>query len=263
MIRTIENNSKEETKEAQLTELMKHFENSGYNRNTLDELKTKAIAKTTTATEETTNNTENNTLVFPMYFFDGINQFKELIRNLKDDFEQLIGDTRVMIATKKESSIENTLVRNKRLCMETVEPNQNQKCNAPGCRQCPLVNTQHKQMINNINISIPRTLNCKTRNVIYLWKCKLCPSNNSYFGRTTQKCNARTNGHRGCFNNEKWESSALSMHAKEAHSANFSLENFEVSVVRKSSPQNIRREEYRYIEKYRTIQLGLDRYKAF
>ena len=138
----------------------------------------------------------------------------------------------------------------------------NQKCNGPGCLQCPLVNTKHKLVINNTNISIPSTLNCKTRSVIYLWKCKLCQSNECYFGRTTQKCHSRTNGHRGCFNEEKWENSALSMHAREAHDTNFTLENFQISIAKKISPQNIRREEYRFIEKYRTIQLGLNRYKA-
>ena len=169
----------------------------------------------------------------------------------------------MMIATKKGSTIGNSLVQNKQLCSEPVERNHSQRCNARGCRQCPLVNTEHQHTINNINLSIPRTLTCKTRNVIYLWKCKLCPSNNSYFGRTTQKCRERTSGHRGCFTNEeKWENSALSMHARETHSDNFSLENFEVSIVKKSSPQNIRRDEFRYIEKFRTIQLGLNRYKA-
>ena len=82
------------------------------------------------------------------------------------------------------------------------------------------------------------------------------------FGTTTQKCHARTSGHRGCFKEEKWEKSALSMHARESHLSNFSLENFEVSIVKKVSPQTIRREEFRFIEKYRTIQLGLNRYKA-
>ena len=61
---------------------------------------------------------------------------------------------------------------------------------------------------------------------------------------------------------EKIENSALSMHAKEAHGGNFNLENFHISIIKSISPQNIRREEFRYIEKYRTIQLGLNRYKA-
>ena len=266
MIRTIENNSKEETRDMQMNELVQHFENSGYSRRQLDELKHKAMVKTTTAAAMTNTdeiNQNNESLVFPLYYFEGIQEFKSLIHDLKDDFRQLIGDTRVMFAMKKGVSIGNSMVRNKALCVETVAPFDNQKCNGPGCLQCPLTNTQHKLIINNTNISIPRSLNCKSRNVIYLWKCKLCHSSDCYFGRTTQKCHIRTNGHRGCFHDEeKIENSALSMHAKEAHGANFNLENFQISVIKSISPQNIRREEFRYIEKYRTIQLGLNRYKA-
>ena len=51
------------------------------------------------------------------------------------------------------------------------------------------------------------------------------------------------------------------MHAKDVHNSNFSLKNFTISIVKKISPQQIRREEFRFIEKYRTIQLGLNRYK--
>ena len=56
--------------------------------------------------------------------------------------------------------------------------------------------------------------------------------------------------------------SALAMHAKDVHGSNFSLSNFSISIVKKTSPQHIRREEFRFIEKFRTIQLGLNRYKA-
>ena len=82
------------------------------------------------------------------------------------------------------------------------------------------------------------------------------------FRRTTQKCHERTNGHRGRFNHTKWEKSALSMHTKDLHEQNSSLNNFQISVIKKVSPQQIRREEFRYIEKYTTKQLGLNRYKA-
>ena len=43
------------------------------------------------------------------------------------------------------------------------------------------------------------------------------------------------------------------MHAKDKHEDSFSLKNFSVAVVKKVSPQNLRREEFCYIEKYRTI----------
>ena len=262
MIRTIENNSREETRTTQMNDLVKHFENSGYNRQKLQELKEKAIGKTTTRNPTESYNNNNNTLVFPVYYFDGIEQFKSMVWELQDDIKQLIGNTRIMFTLKKGSSIGNTLVRNKALCMENPSNSTNQKCNAPGCQQCPLVNTEQKMTINDINISIPRSLNCKTRNVIYLWKCKLCRTNECYFGRTTQKCHSRTNGHRGCFKDDKWEKSALSMHAKDMHDPNFTLDNFNISIIKKISPHHIRREEFRFIEKYRTIQLGLNRYKA-
>ena len=58
------------------------------------------------------------------------------------------------------------------------------------------------------------------------------------------------------------EKSALSMHTKDVHELNASLNNFQISVIEKVSPQQIRREEFRYIEKYRTKQSGLNRYKA-
>jgi hypothetical protein len=58
------------------------------------------------------------------------------------------------------------------------------------------------------------------------------------------------------------EKSALSMHAKDAHENDFSLKTFNVSVVKKVSPQQLRREEYKFIDKYRTASLGLNRYKS-
>ena len=41
----------------------------------------------------------------------------------------------------------------------------------------------------------------------------------------------------------------LSMHAKNRHKDNFSLKNFSVAVIKQVSPQNLRREEFSYIEK--------------
>ena len=108
-----------------------------------------------------------------------------------------------------------------------------------------------------MSVPIPESLKCKSKSVIYLWLCKLCPGTEAYFGRTTQECHDRSSGHRQCFSSEdKWEKSALSMHAKDMHENQFSLNNFSVAVVKKVSPQNLRREEFRFIDKYRTISLG-------
>ena len=49
------------------------------------------------------------------------------------------------------------------------------------------------------------------------------------------------------------------MHAKDTHENNFCLKNFAVAVVKKEvSPQNLTQEEFRFIEKYRTISFGID-----
>ena len=153
-------------------------------------------------------------------------------------------------------------MRNKQLSI-TESTSVSQRCNGPGCRQCPLTNDDTNLVINGKPIRIPRHLNCKSRNIIYMWYCKLCRGIDAYFGRTTQKSQDRTSGHRSCFRDEgKWDKSALSMHAKEVHGEQFSLENFTVSVVKKVSPQQLRREEFRFIDKFKTITHGLNRYKV-
>ena len=197
-----------------------------------------------------------------MHYFEGVHQLKAVVRGLENEIRTLIGHSRVMFAMKKRSSIGNSIVRNKQLSLPEVNST-SQRCNGRGCLQCPAVIDSPRVMINNIELRIPKSLNCKAKNVVYLWLCKLCAESEAYFSRTTQECHDRTSAHRSCFNNEtKWEKSALSMHAQDKHGNNPSLENFSVAVVKKTSPQNLRREEFRFIEKYRTIPLGLNRYKV-
>ena len=111
-------------------------------------------------------------------------------------------------------------------------------------------------------LSTNHSLNCKSRNIIYMWVCKLCDGKEVYFGRTTQECHDRTSGHRGSFTDEKLDKSALSMHANDVHQTRFSLDIFSVAVIKKVSPQRLRREEFKFIDKYRTNSLGLNRYKS-
>ena len=166
-----------------------------------------------------------------------------------------------MFAIKKQSSIGNTMVLNKQLSTKNTTTN-GQKCNAPGCMQCPLVNQERRLKINGIPLTVPRFLNCKSKSIIYIWLCNLC-DDEPYFGRTIQACRNRTSGHRSCFNNEdKVDKSALSMHAKECHQNNLSLNNFSVAVVRKVSPQQLRRQEFKFIDKFMAASKGLNRYKS-
>jgi len=176
------------------------------------------------------------------------------------DLKSVIGDTKIIMAVKKNPSIGNTVVRNKRITTDLPQL-ENQKCGATSCMQCPLVNTNNTVTINNIKVKPARTLNCKSRNVIYLWQCTICTEENGYFGRTIQKSHERTNTHRSCFSEDKWEESALSMHSQTAHRESFNLTDFNITLVKQCSPQVIRREEFKYIDKYRTKIKGINRYK--
>ena len=114
-----------------------------------------------------TNSSEQDTLVFPVHYFEGIEYLKSVIYSMKDEISELIGDTRVMFAMRKKTSIGNTIVRNKKLSLHKTVA-EGQKCNGRGCRQCPLVNESQSLTVNGNTIKISQNLNCKTKNIIYL-----------------------------------------------------------------------------------------------
>ena len=264
MIRTFNRNSEQESLNAELIELKNDLVKSGYKAEVLDELEIDLRQKRSNPLEEnTTTETPNqNTLTFPIYYFDGLNEFKKLIYGLGEDLTSIMGEVKIVFAIKKGKSIGNSIVKNRSLCIELNENATNQRCNAGGCLQCPLVVNTNTMTINNKILRIPNNLNCKTNNAIYLWKCNICDKENCYFGRTTQKGHKRTNGHRNCFNNGNFSKSALSMHATDKHPDSIRLDNFEIAIVKQVSPRNLKREEFRFIDKYRTKCLGLNRYKT-
>ena len=104
-----------------------------------------------------------------------------------------------------------------------------------GCLLCQAVINTPNVIVNNKTISIPKSLNCKSKNVIYLRLCNLCSGKDAYFGCTTHQNIQRSSGHRTCSNEVNWEKSALSMYIKDKHEDRFSLEDFAAAVVRKAS----------------------------
>ena len=261
MIRMFNRNSNPETLVTQIGELKTNLVKSGYQKEKLEEIEYE-LRQGGLNNDNNIESHNENKITFPLYYFDGLKEFKQLVYQLKSDLKLIIGDVKIVFATKKGRSVGNTVIRNKNLSMTPSNINSDQKCNTNGCMQCPLVVTTSTVNVNNKTIKLPSGLNCKTSNAIYLWVCKICREENSYFGRTVQKCHKRTNGHRGCFNNGHLERSALSMHASEKHPNNISLDNFNIAIVKKVSPQNIKREEFRVIDKYRTKCLGLNRYNT-
>ena len=255
MIRTIERNSSEDTRTTEMEKMKEDFVRSGYKREDLERIERRAREMN----RGNHNQEENSTLTFPLFFFDQIRTFKKILKDSATDLRTLIGDTKITMAVKKNPSIGNTVVRNK-MSFEEKDLD-TQKCGATNCLQCPLVSTNNVTMVNNMRLKTSRKLNCKSRNIIYLWQCNTCNEENSYFGRTIQKSHKRTNTHRSCFTETKWEESALSMHSHRTHQENFSLSDFSITLVKKCSPQTIRREEFKFIDKYRTRTRGINRYK--
>ena len=216
-----------------MTEMTYNFVRSGYSRDNLKRIEAKAFAK---FSSNNRNKDEKPTITFPIFHFEEINSFKKIIFDAKIDLQKAIGDTKIIMAVKKNPSIGNSVVRNKQLSIiETIK--QNQSCQASNCLQCPLVNTNNNIYVNNKQVKPQKTLNCKSRNIIYLWQCQICDIDNGYFGRTIQKSHERTNTHRRCFAVEsKWEDSALSMHSGAIHPEQMDLRNFKITLVRGCSP---------------------------
>ena len=72
---------------------MNNFKNSGYRTEILEDLKQKALQKT----DNNINNQESNSIVFPVHYFDGVQDLKKVIRSLENEFRQLIGDVRICL----------------------------------------------------------------------------------------------------------------------------------------------------------------------
>ena len=178
LLRSIRNNSKVETMTVENDKCAKDFLSSGYKAEELEKLKDKTIARSSVIRED---EEETESLIFPLHFFDKLEEFKSVVYGLKTEMEELIGETRVMFAVKKHSSIGNMMVRNKELSTKLKLCN-GQTCNAPGCRQCPLVHKENKFLVNGKTVVAPKHLNCKSKNIIYMWTCRLCSE--TYFGRT-------------------------------------------------------------------------------
>ena len=82
------NNSKEETQSTELMQVISHFEISGYNTEELNKTKEKAITRPTTddKNDEVPTEAEEDTLVFPVHYFEDLPEFKKLVKSLNEEF---------------------------------------------------------------------------------------------------------------------------------------------------------------------------------
>ena len=279
MLRVIKVNSKEQQRCEDLDTLIDDMVKCGYNKEELTNLKEQLLHPEDEMLAEELFNLDNESnveeteiiapsrpLIFVCEYFKDVNKLKSYLLTLKGDLTKLIGDTKIMIATRKGPSIGSQVMKNRQLGeLERDFDNIGQKCGARNCKTCPRMLEEDAITANGVKFKLPKNVNCKSTNVIYGDVCQdpECVQNgeNLYVGQTLQAFHKRNNGHRNCFNADDFEKSALSTHAMLDHDFNINFDNYKCAILKKTSHLNLDREEYKFTEKLRTNVLGLNRCK--
>ena len=280
MIRVIQRNSQDLTCVEDLAELKQDLKRSGHSDTTLEDTEPKAVLRVieNELYEEvrSADREINNKLVFSVKYFQEVQELKRLVNSVREDIKHLAGDVQITFALRKQPSIGDTVVRNRRLSDppqfvdNTAEDEPaDQKCHGKGCLSCPqLFNSNDVIFVNGIELKLDFRLTCKDKYVIYFAQCQIClkASNDcnevAYFGQTTIPFHLRMNGHRDKFkinSNLYFEKSALSMHCYLRHRSQFSMSFFKLGIVKKVRPVDLDREEDKIVSKFRTKIWGLNR----
>ena len=130
-------------------------------------------------------------------------------------------------------------------------------------------NQKKSLVVNGVELKPSKTLTCKSNNVIYVALCSLCEGksiNSAYVGQTQQGFHQIANGHRSCFvaddpDPETIEKSALTLHAKDKHSDNFSMSIFDFVLLDSVQGSELNKGEARATNELKTNVMDLNRMK--
>jgi hypothetical protein len=101
----------------------------------------------------------------------------------------------------KNSELELQLVNTKNTNIQSLGTKQG----AQKCMKCTLCD------------KLPETLNCRTQNIVYSYKCNKCPEDTSYIGKTNNTIRDRHRNHRKCFKDKDIKGSAMAEHMFKKH----------------------------------------------
>ena len=199
-------------------------------------------------------------------------EIKKIVKECKNDIERLLGEnTRIIVAERKNSSIGSEVFAKSSFSRNTVEVKESQECKSDhGCMTCEVMNLNKNVTIWKNDDNYKRTVkldfrcDCSTECAIYMYMCNICVDNDSFYvGQTTNSCQKRANGHRGCFTAEKFHKSALSYHIYKDHPQYVSkkLSNYSMGVLKSVSAPNLDRAEDYHVELFNAA-LSLNRYKV-
>ena len=149
-------------------------------------------------------------------------------------------------------------------------------CNGPGCKSCTMLGNESEFKVNGEKvITAPGT--CKSYNVIYIAKCRICSK--YYTGRTTDYLHIRNNNHRSKFYDiingkvnlssmeDDDDSFSLGVHLYVDHALhNFKDydENYTFALLENCSPSRLEVKEHIWIHRLQTLHpKGLNRMNPF
>ena len=179
---------------------------------------------------------------------------KKILAENKHDIDTLLGGpTQVIVAERRNSNIASMLFAKSSFSKSIVPIGVDQKCHGGnGCMTCSTMNLKRNVILWKDHPAYKTTIrldfrcDCLTENIIYLFVCKLCKSNNSFYvGQSVNSTRGRANGHRSKFNNKAYTKSALSYHMYIDHPEHFNkkLLNFDLGVIKTTAATNLDRME--------------------
>ena len=196
---------------------------------------------------------------------------KKILQENQHDINALLGPTRLIVAERRNSNIASMLFAKASFSQNIVPVGRDQKCNGKnGCLTCETMNLKKSVVlwknhpVHRTTIKLDFRCNCKSENVIYLFVCKLCESNEGFYvGQTVNSARGRANGHRSHFNCKAYTKSALSHHIYVDHPEHFheKLLNFDMGVIKTMAATQLDRKEDYYVELTKA-DLSLNRYKV-
>ena len=253
------------------------LKNSGYRPDEILNAKKKALTLNRTDLLEPKPDTERKDAVGKQLTFT-VNrndfmtkQIKEILNECQHDIDELLGEsTRIIVAERRTNSTASMVFAKSSFARKIVEEGINQECEVGGCKSCNImkldksVTLWKKHPDRETTVKLDFRLNCAAENVVYLYVCKLCQNNESFYvGQTVCTCRGRANGHRAKFKDEDFRKSALSHHTYEDHPEHFGekLETYKLGIIKATQPMNLDRLEDYYVEATKA-DLSLNRYKV-
>ena len=263
-------------REESISYITKKLQDSGYKEKEIENAKTKARALNrdeilNSGTSQKPSENGSQQLIFSINHDHHMRKkIKEILRENQNDINEILGgDTRLIVAERRNMNIASTLFAKSAFSKEEILMKANQRCNGSSCMTCRLMNIEKTVTLwedhpNQTVVNLDFKCDCKSDNIVYLYICKLCPKKKSfYIGQSINTCRIRTNNHRAKFTLNYYTKSALSYHMYLDHPQNFDnkLQSYDLGIIKSTSPLDLDRCEDYYIEKTKA-HLSLNRYKV-